>query len=131
MRGRLTNAVYGVSDAAAAGSAAGILPAIVIGSPLMGLTITGTYAMQALGLFRTVACIHLCGRAAMLLLMNFLLHMRIRQVAIARVCSRVCYGSAALLVYRPLFRRLVLGTGAAEAGSSLAIPCKLQEGGGL
>ena len=32
---------------------------IVLGSALMGLGVTGTYAMQALGLFRTVACISL------------------------------------------------------------------------
>jgi O-antigen/teichoic acid export membrane protein len=84
-------------------SAAGILPPIVIGSALMGLSVTGIYAMQALGSFRTVACISLGGRTAMLLLMIYLL----RHVGVQGLATvRVCYGAFALLVYLPLLRRL-------------------------
>jgi len=109
-------------------SAAGILPPIVIGSALMGLGVTGTYAMQALGLFRTVACISLGGRAAMLMLMIYLLHhMGLQGLAIARVC----YGAVALLVYLPLSRRIGIGRTKTDTVSPLAIPRELQEGSNL
>jgi O-antigen/teichoic acid export membrane protein len=108
-------------------SAERILPPIVIGAALMGLGVTGTYAMQALGLFRTVACISLGGRTAMLLLMIYLLHhMGLQGLAIARVC----YGSVALLVYVPLLRRLGIGSGTSEV-PSIAIPRELPEGSNL
>ena len=109
-------------------SASGILPPIVIGSALMGLGVTGTYAMQALGHFRTVACISLGGRTAMLLLMIYLLrHMGLQGLATARVC----YGSVALLVYLPLMRQLGTGQRETAAVSPLGIPCELQEGSKL
>jgi O-antigen/teichoic acid export membrane protein len=109
-------------------SAAGILPPIVIGSALMGLSVTGIYAMQALGSFRTVACISLGGRTAMLLMMIYLLHhIGIQGLAIARVC----YGAVALLVYLPLLRRLGAKTGETLAISGPAVPCDLQEGAKL
>jgi O-antigen/teichoic acid export membrane protein len=84
-------------------SATKILAPIVVGSALMGLSVTGTYAMQALGLFRTVALISLGSRAAMLLLMIvFLRHMGLQGLAL----SRLCYGSVALLVYLPLLAKI-------------------------
>jgi O-antigen/teichoic acid export membrane protein len=84
-------------------SAQGILPSIVIGSALVGLSVSGTYALQALGEFRTVALISLCGRAAMLLLMiEMLRHQGLQGLAL----SRLFYGSVALLVYIPLVRQL-------------------------
>ena len=84
-------------------SATKILAPIVVGSALMGLSVTGTYAMQALGLFRTVALISLGSRAAMLLLMIvFLRHMGLQGLAL----SRLCYGSVALLVYLPLLGKI-------------------------
>ncbi len=105
-------------------SAAGILPPIVIGSALMGLSVTGIYAMQALGSFRTVACISLGGRTAMLLVMIYLLHhIGIRGLAIARVC----YGAVSLLVYVPLLHRFDVKTGDVPATKPLAVPCDLQE----
>ncbi|HSY69535.1 MAG TPA: oligosaccharide flippase family protein [Edaphobacter sp.] len=109
-------------------SAAGILPPIVIGSALMGLGVTGTYAMQALGHFRTVACISLGGRTAMLLLMIYLLHhMGLQGLAIARVC----YGAVALLVYLPLLRQLGIGQREGGSVSPLGIPCEIREGSKL
>jgi O-antigen/teichoic acid export membrane protein len=101
-----------------------ILPPIVLGSALMGLSVTGTYALQALGLFRTVALVSLGGRAAMLVVMIYLLHhMGLQGLAIARVC----YGAIALLVYVPLLRRLRPGKIQTSAISSRAINCELQE----
>ncbi len=106
-------------------SAADILPPIVIGSALMGLSVTGIYAMQALGEFQSVALITLAGRVAMLLLMIELLrHHGLQGLAL----SRLCYGSIALLVYLPLMRRLSLGAKNSISGSSQTIPVAAREG---
>ncbi len=106
-------------------SAAPILPPIVLGSALVGLGVTGTYAMQALGLFRTVAYISLIGRAAMLLLMiDLLRHHGIQGLAL----SRLGYGSVALLVYLPLLQQLKVQKREGERVSALSIPCEVQEG---
>jgi O-antigen/teichoic acid export membrane protein len=105
-------------------SAARILPPIVMGSALMGLSVTGTYAMQALGLFRAVACITLTGRTAMLLLMIYLLHHHGLQ---GLALSRLCYGSVSLLVYLPLLWQLNVGTRGRSCVSSLTIPYNVQE----
>jgi O-antigen/teichoic acid export membrane protein len=107
-----------------AASAAKIMVPIVLGSVFMGLSVTGTYAMQALGLFRTVAVISLGSRAAMLLLMIELLHhMGLQGLAL----SRLCYGSVALLVYLPLLWRLV-GTRERNSVSALSKVSQVQEG---
>ena len=91
----------------------------------MGLSVTGTYAMQALGHFRTVAYISLAGKAAMLLVMIELMHrMGLQGLAL----SRLCYGSVALLVYLPLLRLLTTGRERGKRVSPLAIPLEAQEG---
>lgn len=84
-------------------SAAPVLPLIVIGSALSGLSVTGTYAMQALGLFREVAVISLGCRAVLLMMMLYLLH---HHGLYGMAVARMCYGAAALLVYLPLLHRL-------------------------
>jgi len=105
-------------------SASKILVPIVLGTSLMGLSVTGTYAMQALGQFRTVALISLASRAAMLLLMIQLLHhMGLRGLAL----SRLCYGAVALLVYLPLLGQVNLGNRERSFVSSLPIAFKAQE----
>lgn len=110
---------------AVANSAKGIFIPIVLGSALMGLSVTGTYAMQALGRFRTVAVISLGGKAAMLLLMIYLLHhMGLRGLAAARVC----YGLIALIVYLPLVRELGKTRKGASPVWAMAAPGDLQEG---
>ena len=110
---------------AIANSAAGIFTPIVLGSALMGLSVTGTYAMQALGLFRKVAFISLGGRAAMLLLMIYLLHhMGLPGLAAARVC----YGVIALIIYLPLLRELGITRKEPSAAPGMAISRDLQEG---
>jgi O-antigen/teichoic acid export membrane protein len=108
---------------AVAHSASGILAPIVAGSALMGLGVTGTYAMQALGLFRTVACISLAGHSTMLLVMLFLLHHEgLRGLAL----SRVGYGAVALIVYLPLLARR-MGNAQEPAPAGAPAACELQE----
>jgi O-antigen/teichoic acid export membrane protein len=108
-----------------AASTKGIFIPIVVGSALMGVSVTGTYAMQALGLFRTVAFISLGGRAAMLVLMIYLLHHTgLRGLATARVC----YGLIALIVYLPLLRELGITKKESISAPGVAIPCDLREG---
>src|SRR6185437_1747206 len=81
-----------------------ILPGVVLGTVFMGLGVTGTYAMQALGQFRTVALLNIGGRVCALFLLVYLLrHHGIQCVVVARVC----YGATALLVYVPLLRCLL------------------------
>jgi O-antigen/teichoic acid export membrane protein len=110
---------------AVARSAAQILPPIVVGSALMGLSVTGTYAMQALGLFRTVAYISLAGRTAMLLLMiDMMRNHGLRGLAL----SRLGYGSVSLLVYIPLLQQLYVKRSAEKSVSPLSIPFEVQEG---
>jgi len=105
-------------------SAANIMTPIVLGSALMGLSVTGTYAMQALGLFRTVAFISLASRTAMLLLMIALLrHMGLPGLAL----SRLCYGSVALLVYLPLLGTLNIGKRSNTRISSRPLPFEIPE----
>jgi O-antigen/teichoic acid export membrane protein len=109
-------------------SAAHILPPIVLGSALMGLSVTGTYAMQALGHFRTVAYLSLAGKASMLLVMVDLLH---RHGLPGIALSRLCYGAIALLVYVPLIRLLNKGSEKKKQVPFPAIPLEPQEGSTL
>jgi O-antigen/teichoic acid export membrane protein len=109
---------------AVAQSAAKILLPIVLASALMGLSVTGTYAMQALGQFRTVALISLGSRTGMLLLMIQLLrHMGLPGLAL----SRLCYGSVALLVYLPLIGRLNIRKRSSDCVSTLPIAYEAPE----
>jgi O-antigen/teichoic acid export membrane protein len=97
---------------AIAQSAAPIFPLIVIGSALLGLSVTGTYAMLAMGRVRTVTWLSVAGGMAMLLMMWGLLpHGGVHGLAIARLC----YGSFSLLLYLPLIRRLMSGSSIATA----------------
>jgi len=103
--------------------ASDVLLPIVLGSALMGLSVTGTYALQALGQFRTVAFISLAGKGAMLFLMVELLrHRGMQGLALARLA----YGLVALLVYLPLLHQLSERKGARV--SPLAVPIEAQEG---
>jgi O-antigen/teichoic acid export membrane protein len=112
------------AGAAVAHSAARILPFIVLGSSLMGLSVTGTYAMLALGLFRTVALLSLSARGAMLLLMAYLLHrFGLQGLAV----SRVFYGFFSLLLYVPLMRRLEIGIRTHAPAYPAPATCELSE----
>jgi O-antigen/teichoic acid export membrane protein len=113
------------AGAAVANKAAPIFPLIVLGSALSGFSVTGTYAAQALGLFRMVAYISLGSRCALLLLMPYLLHhLGLPGLAIARVC----FGAASLLVYLPLISQLGLSRQTGSSISSLPVGAKFQEG---
>lgn len=76
-----------------------ILSPVVLSCVFMGLGVSGTYAMQALGRFRTVALLNIGGRMfALILLVCLLPHLGLQGVLIARMC----FGATALLVYIPL-----------------------------
>ena len=106
-------------------SAAQILPPIVLGSAFVGIGVTGTYALQALGHFRTVASISLAGRAAMLPLMVMMLrHSGLEGLA----TSRLFYGSIALLVYLPLLQELKPARQAGDSTGALMVAREAQEG---
>ena len=110
---------------AVAQTAAQILPPIVLGSAFVGLGVTGTYALQALGLFRTVAYMSLGGRAVMALLMVVMLrHSGLQGLA----TSRLFYGSIALLVYLPLMRELRPANLTCEPALPLRFAREAQEG---
>ncbi|WP_213805480.1 oligosaccharide flippase family protein [Granulicella sp. dw_53] len=84
-------------------SATAVLSPIVWSFSLLGLSVTGYYAMLALGRVQVVTLLNIAGGAAMLLLMGLLLpFIGIRGVAAARLI----YGAITLLMYVPLFRLL-------------------------
>jgi O-antigen/teichoic acid export membrane protein len=100
-----------------------VLPGIVLGTALWALGVTGTYAMQAIGKFRTVALLNIGGRICALFLLVYLLrHRGIEGVVLARIF----YGATALLVYAPLLRWLWLSRAAHSTASYSAR--ELQEG---
>jgi O-antigen/teichoic acid export membrane protein len=91
------------AGAALANRTNGVFAPIVIGSALTGLSITGIYALQALGQFRTVSIILLGCRLGMSLLMLALVR---HQGVHGLVIVRMLYGASTLLVYVPLVFRL-------------------------
>jgi O-antigen/teichoic acid export membrane protein len=113
---------------AMAHNAKSILPLIVMGSALSGLSVTGTYAVQALGLFRTVACISIGSRSALFLFMFYLLH---HQGLHGLALARMYYGAAALLVYLPLIRQLGFFSRAESSLPSIPVATEIQEGAQL
>ena len=112
------------AGATVAKSAATILLPIVVGAAFMGLSVTGTYALQALADFRTVAIISLAGRAVMLFVMVEMLHIYgLRGLAF----SRLFYGLIALLVYLPLIQRLRISKAAGSRIYAMAVPIETRE----
>jgi O-antigen/teichoic acid export membrane protein len=109
-------------------SATPVLAPIVVGSALMGLSVTGTYALQALGQFRTVAYISLAGKAAMLMVMIYLMH---RHGLQGLATARLYYGAVALLVYLPLLRQLNPVKEQRERALPLTVSLEAQEGSKL
>jgi len=84
---------------AIAQSSVSIFSVIVWSSALLGLNVTGTYALFALGRVQIVTWLNLAGGATMLLLMFLLLP---RFGAYGLAMARLCYGSVTLLLYLPL-----------------------------
>lgn len=91
------------AGAAIAQTAAPFFPLIVIGSALLGLSVTGTYALLALGKVRYVAWLMIATGVAMLLMMFWFLP---RSGVQGLATARLCYGLFSLLVYVPLLRSL-------------------------
>ncbi len=96
-------------------SSTSLLPVVVASSAVLGLNVTGSYAMLALGRVQTVTWLNLAGGAAMMLLIAFFLP-RYGLTAIAT--SRVVYGSVTLLVYVPLVLNLRPGLRNLKVGGS-------------
>lgn len=91
-------------------SAAPVLTVIVWSSALLGLNVTATYALLALGRVQIVTWFNLAGGAVMLSLMLLLTpRMGIRGIAIARLS----FALVPLLLYIPLLRH-ILSTGSAQ-----------------
>jgi O-antigen/teichoic acid export membrane protein len=106
---------------AIAQGAAPLLNIIVWSSALLGLNVTATYALLALGRVRIVTWFNLAAGAAMLLLMFYLTpRLGIRGIAIARLS----YSVVPLFLYAPLLRHLHGGP------ESSAITLALQPVGG-
>lgn len=113
------------AGATVAQKAAPILPPIVFGTALLALSVTGTYALQALASFRTVAYFSLASRAALLLLMiDLLRHDGLQGLA----WSRVCYGAIAVLIYIPLLKQVSSAQREREYLLSPPLQCEIQEG---
>lgn len=91
------------AGAALADKTHGVFEPIVLGSALTGLSITGTYALQAMGQFRTVSIILLGCRFGMSALMLALVR---HQGVHGLVIVRILYGASTLLVYVPLMSTL-------------------------
>jgi O-antigen/teichoic acid export membrane protein len=73
-----------------------LLPPIVWSSALLGLNVSGTYAMLALGRVQTITWLNILGGLAMLLLIFLLLP---RHAAYGVALARLCYGPITLLLY--------------------------------
>lgn len=84
-----------------------IFAPIVWSSALLGLNVTGTYALLALGRVRVVTWVNLGGGVAMLLLIMWLLP---RYGGYGLAMARLCYGPVTLLLYIPLALALRAGT---------------------
>jgi O-antigen/teichoic acid export membrane protein len=83
--------------------AAGLLPCVVVSSALMGLSVTATYALLALGNFRLVAVASMAMRAIMLLAIVLL---ATRHGLLGLAWVRLSYGVLCMMLYIPLWRRL-------------------------
>jgi len=88
---------------AIAQTAAPFFPLIILGSALLGLSVTGTYVLLALGKVRSVAWLSISAGIAMLLMMARLLP---RNGVQGLATSRLFYGFFSLLIYIPLLRSL-------------------------
>ncbi|MGA9719776.1 MAG: oligosaccharide flippase family protein [Acidobacteriaceae bacterium] len=88
-----------------------VLPTIIVGSALLGVNVTATYSLYALGRVRVVTWLNLAGGVAMLLLMVYLAP---RFGAYGLAIARLSYGTITLFLYVPLIRELRGGHPAAS-----------------
>jgi O-antigen/teichoic acid export membrane protein len=109
------------AGAAIAGSAAPVMATIVWSSALLGMNVTATYALLALGRVQVVTWLNLAGGAAMLVMMIYLTpRLGIEGVAIARVT----YGLITLAMYYPLVRVLRSGSSAPQPATGVYPVCE-------
>ncbi len=87
-------------------SCTALLPSVLAGSALLALSVSGSYAMLALGRVRPVTLINLAGTVALVLVIAFFL----RTFGVkAIVWARFSFALISLLVYVPLLRELRTG----------------------
>jgi O-antigen/teichoic acid export membrane protein len=111
-----------VGDAVAE-TAAPVLTIIVWSSALLGLNVTATYALMALGRVRVVTWLNLVGGAAMLLMMSYLTpRFGIQGMAVARLS----YALIPLFLYIPLLRHLFRKAAVSAETSPLQPVCEGQ-----
>jgi O-antigen/teichoic acid export membrane protein len=100
-----------LAGGAVARSAESLLDVMICGSALLGLNVTATYSLLALGRVRTVTWLNIGGGVLMLVAIALLVRKGPQGVAIARLC----YGAITLFLYVPLAQ--VLRAGASNGGS--------------
>jgi O-antigen/teichoic acid export membrane protein len=88
---------------AIARSSESVLAPVVWSFALLGLNVTGYYALLAFGRVRTVTWLSLAGGLAMLLMMGWLSP---REGVFGIAAARLSYGGLTLSLYYPLFRLL-------------------------
>jgi O-antigen/teichoic acid export membrane protein len=109
------------AGAAIARGAAPVLATIIWSSALLGLNVTATYALLALGRVRIVTWFNLAGGAIMLLLMFYLTpRLGIQGIAIARLS----YAVVPLFLYIPLLRQLFKKPALRATSSALQPVCE-------
>ena len=83
-----------------------LLPSVLLASALLALSVSGSYAMLALGRVRSVTLINLAGTLALIFVLAFFL----RSFGVtAIVWARVSFALISLLVYVPLLSELRTG----------------------
>jgi O-antigen/teichoic acid export membrane protein len=83
-----------------------LLPSVLLASALLALSVSGSYAMLALGRVRPVTLINLAGTLALI----FVLALFLRSFGVtAIVWARISFALISLLVYVPLLRELRTG----------------------
>jgi len=102
---------------AIAQTTAPFFPLVIIGSALLGLSVTGTYALFALGKVSSVALLSISAGIAMLLMMFWLLP---RSGVQGLATARLFYGLFSLLLYIPLLHSLASRRSSKPLASALA-----------
>jgi O-antigen/teichoic acid export membrane protein len=91
---------------AIARNCAPLLPSVLLGSVLLALSVSGSYAMLALGRVRPVTLINLAATTALIVVIVFFL----RSFGVAAIIwARISFAFISMLVYVPLLRELRTG----------------------
>lgn len=101
-----------------------VLSIVAISFGLLGLNITGHYALLALGQVRLVSILNLVGGTAMLAAMMLLVP---RYGLVGAAIGRLFYGPITLLLYRRLLHTLVSPTLTARSAATRSLAAVVQE----